>query len=849
MMEEAEYNAKKPRSGGVWLDLLLVVVLLAGAYFRLVGLDWGEYQYLHPDERFLVWVGSDISPVKCLNPDYSIYDCPPEQRAWMGFSEYFDTVNSTLNPNNRGHGFYVYGTLPMFFTRYVVEWVYGRSGFNEMTDVGRALSAMADLLTVLLTYLIASRLYDRRVGLLAAAFAAAAVLMIQQSHFFTMDTFLNFFIYLAIYFAVRIAGLDWRRNLAVQEVEKGNPGLVEGSVQSPSGELAGDAHSLAVEASHTKSSGTLSQLGVFLRSPMFLLSLGFGVALGCAVASKLNAAPVALLLPGAFFLQWLRLPGRERQARLGEIIGYLVAAAVVSLLVFRIFQPYAFSGPGFFGIKPNPQWVANIREQRTQAAGDVDFPPALQWARRPLSFSGENLVLWGLGLPLGVLAWAGFLYAAWRMLADKSPGRDELRRHALLWGWTAFYFTWQTLQFNPTMRYQLPIYPALAIFAAWAVFALYDRGRERGGTGGRWRRLAAVLIAAVALLGTYAWAFAFTRIYARPITRVEASRWIYQNIPGPVNLRIQDDQGVYNQPLPYISGYTILPDQPYSTELTARASGRLGEVYLPHVLDVSAAPGTKQLKLRVESVAEPQLAAESRIESQFEEGSDPRGGSYSFTIEPPLTLVEGQNYRLSLTQEAGDGTLSLSGAAPANEGDWDDGLPLRLSGYDGFGGIYQPGLNFNMYTEDNPEKLERFLSILEQADYILISSNRQWGSLTRLPERFPLVTNYYRNLLGCPEEQSILSCYQVARPGMYQGNLGFELVEVFQSDPSIGQLRINDQPAEEAFTVYDHPKVLIFKKSDDFDIQKVEEILGTVDLSRVVHVTPKRAGSYPANLM
>jgi hypothetical protein len=30
----------------------------------------------------------------------------------------------------------------------------------------------------------------------------------------------------------------------------------------------------------------------------------------------------------------------------------LVIAALVSLLIFRLLQPYAFAGPGFFGIKP-----------------------------------------------------------------------------------------------------------------------------------------------------------------------------------------------------------------------------------------------------------------------------------------------------------------------------------------------------------------------------------------------------------------------------------------------------------------------------------------------------------------
>ena len=40
----------------------------------------------------------------------------------------------------------------------------------------------------------------------------------------------------------------------------------------------------------------------------------------------------------------------------------------------------------------------------------------------------------------------------------------------LVWLWTAFYFTWQSLAWNPTMRYQLPIYPTLVHMAQpWAM--------------------------------------------------------------------------------------------------------------------------------------------------------------------------------------------------------------------------------------------------------------------------------------------------------------------------------------------------------------------------------------------
>src|SRR3990172_2103086 len=164
-------------------DILLAVVLIAGAYLRTVGLDWDTGQHLHPDERFLTMVETGISPVQNI-------------------AEYFDTSASSLSPYNRGFGFFVYGTLPIFITRYVAEWI-GRAGYDQVHLVGRALSAVSDLIAVFVVYLIAARLYDRRVGLLAAVFSACTVTLIQQSHFFTVDTFANLFVVAAIYYAVR----------------------------------------------------------------------------------------------------------------------------------------------------------------------------------------------------------------------------------------------------------------------------------------------------------------------------------------------------------------------------------------------------------------------------------------------------------------------------------------------------------------------------------------------------------------------------------------------------------------------------------------------------------------------
>ena len=99
------------------IGLLLILVLGVGSALRISGIDWDEEQHLHPDERFLTMVESSLEPVQSV-------------------AEYFDTGSSTLNPHNRGHGFYVYGTLPIFIVRYIAEW-YGQSGYGNVYLVGR----------------------------------------------------------------------------------------------------------------------------------------------------------------------------------------------------------------------------------------------------------------------------------------------------------------------------------------------------------------------------------------------------------------------------------------------------------------------------------------------------------------------------------------------------------------------------------------------------------------------------------------------------------------------------------------------------------------------------------------
>jgi len=787
-----------------WIyDLLLILVLVLAAWLRVTGLDWGEFQNQHPDELFLSGVAENLHAHSCMDAGVSIDVCPPDRQHWLTVSEFFNTATSTLNPNNRGAPFYVYGTLPLFLVRYTYELL----GPNAVSIkfLGREFSALADLFSILILYFIVARLYSRRTALLATLFSSLAVMQIQQSHFFTVDLFMNPFMYLALYFAIRIA----------YDQPKNNEG-------------------------GTRAAFSFASL---IRDSVFWNSIFFGLALGLGAASKINAIVLNVALPAALALRFgrhfsfgpqLSEPDPEHQSLKDErwllMAVYLIAGGLAALLIFRIFQPYAF-----IGLLPNTQWIANLKEQYAQATGTADLPWNLQWARRTHLYSFTNLTVWGLGLPLGVLAWIGFLSMAWRIFKGE-------RQHILLWGWTALYFGWQSLQFNPTMRYQLPIYPLLCMMAAWVVFELPSLFASRN----LYSIIRNLSLAAggIVLIATAVWALAFLSVYTHDETRMAASRWIYQNVPGAVNLEIQiGDGSVYNQPLSVPTGITLPQGIPAEFNFTAQRNGVMTGFLLEHVLNPVATNVTLTLSVggQPNSTADVPLA-HAEATSAFAATTDSSGQSVTLKLDRPLMLAQGKTYSLSLQADGGE--LILTGSSVANETSYDWSLPFRIDNYDAFGGMYRGDLNLQVYWDDNANKLARIENVLNQTDYIFIPTNHQYAQITRIPERYPLTTVYYRELLGCPPDKDIIWCYRVAEPGMFKGDLGFDLVKTFESYPTLGSLVINDQPAEEAFTFYDHPKVLIFQKTPDFNAAKVQLILGAVDLSHVVHLTPKQASSY-----
>lgn len=306
--------------------VLLLAILVAGAYLRWTGIAWDQGHHLHPDERYISMVEENLEFPKSVG-------------------QYFDSATSPLNPYNRQHDSFVYGTLPMVVTKAIADRI-GKPGYDRAYLVGRALSGFFDLFTVWIAYRIGRRLSGRKAGLMAAAFIAFCPLGIQLSHFWGVDSFLTTFCAATLLGCVRI---------------------VQGRVSWKS---------LAVT----------------------------GVALGLAVACKITA--LALFAPLGIAILIQALESAPSPIRWGSLAGRVAArsalAAVVAFVTIRVALPYVF-----LGWKLDPRYVKDMRALMSLGKSVAGFPPALQWAGRTPFFGLENFVLWGAAPFFGLAALAG----------------------------------------------------------------------------------------------------------------------------------------------------------------------------------------------------------------------------------------------------------------------------------------------------------------------------------------------------------------------------------------------------------------------------------------------------------
>ncbi|HRE47782.1 MAG TPA: DUF2298 domain-containing protein [Aggregatilineales bacterium] len=656
--ESSNARSAALRRNGITVVVLLIVYAFA-IYFRFVGQNWDDFTHLHPDERFLTQVAEAMNgPLRMTDTSASVQmqECLAQYPETNGIGGFFDSKCTNWYPKNVGHGLYVYGELPLFVVRIAAEitqivhadqalatadpnddiiaanW----TGYNGIHLVGRTVSAVTDLLAMGVIFLIGCRLFGRWVGLLTITLYAGAVLPIQLAHFWTTDAFTTLPVVLTMYFAIRIR-------------ERG-------------------------------------------RYSDFIWA---GVFMGCALASRINTLPFAAIIVLAAAIYALpgwdrRLVWRERNRLFSRAVLGVLVAGLFTVFTFRFTNPHAFTGgSGILGvfnlINFDPESPKALLEQSTGmggfgarllriflydpfvddifqsqflVSGQADSPPNHQWASRtPYLFAAQNITVWGLGLPLGLMGWIGFGWACWRVLR----ARRDWSLLILPAAWVLLYFGYMGRLWVMTMRYYMPLYPFLIMLAAWAMVELVKEraaltalreGVQRLLRPRLARRLGVALLVGIVAF-TYLWAGMFTNIYRHQLTRVQASNWFFQEVPSAVSLPITYDSGEARQL--FVPIYGSRPDLNYTPyeagkrrtlSIVTAGNERLDRVLVQGITDPEKSGRAKTFWV---GIARDQdglnVVSTGRITADF--GKDGTFGSpYTVLLDPPLTLTVGEPFYL-----------------------------------------------------------------------------------------------------------------------------------------------------------------------------------------------------------
>jgi hypothetical protein len=440
-----------------------------------------------------------------------------------------------------------------------------------------------------------------------------------------------------------------------------------------------------------------------------------------------------------------------------------------------------------------------------------------------------NMVVWGMGLPLGIAAWASFL---WILISLLRNGRGW-HAHLLPMIWVGGYFLFMDTRWVKSIRYFLPIYPFLALLAAWGLLEYLKRA-QRARTRAQFTHLLPVLAMVIVLGGTFLWALSFSRaIYQQTNTRVAATSWILQNIPTPVQLDFNTEAGIRHLQFALPDQQTISAAAPLQLPVSVDEPGNLTGITIPHA--DSSSP--THLSLRLYGPASSSNTLLSISLPVFSNSLAQRGDALHADFDA-ISLTPGETYSLLLSTGS-EPPVTIARTVIANE-EWDEGLPFPFEGIDPFGQYYH-GITNYVRRFDDADKRQMLTDTLAQADYLILPSQRSIWSIDRIPLSYPMTLEYYRAL--------------------FDGQLGFDLVASFNSPLKIGPLYVSDLAgaaslnhppriplfnfnpfaAEEAFSVYDHPPVWIFKKREDFSVAKVQQVLEKVDLSKVVIQAPRDA--------
>ncbi|HVN76749.1 MAG TPA: DUF2298 domain-containing protein, partial [Thermoanaerobaculaceae bacterium] len=100
---------------------------------------------------------------------------------------------------------------------------------------------------------------------------------------------------------------------------------------------------------------------------------------------------------------------------------------------------------------------------------------------------------------------------------------------------------------------------------------------------------------------------------------------------------------------------------------------------------------------------------------------------------------------------------------------------------------------FPFYEADSPAKIAHLAQELAGSDWVVLQTKRLYGAISRVPKKYPFTDNFFREL--------------------FAGDLGYTLVKDVASRPGLLGIELPTELADESFSVYDHPKAVIFRNT------------------------------------
>lgn len=432
--------------------LLLAFIITLGFSFRFYGINFDQTCCQHPDERAIVMFALPI-------------------HFPANFSEFL-SPESPLNPH-----FFAYGNLPLYLLKgsavlasainpHLIE-------YSKINLVGRSISIFADLITIILIFLIGKTLFNNRTGLASAFIYSISVLPIQYSHFYTSDILLTMLITFTL----------WR----VIKLYK-NPGIKN--------------------------------------------SIFVGISFGLALATKISSIPIIISIGAVLLLDFIfifaQTPNKPKHwlPHIPHVLKKLAtdgAAIIVStIIIFVIAQPYTIIDFSEF-LKQNIAQSAMTHNAYT-------FPYTLQYVGKiPYLYELKNLFLWGVGPTIFIFLFAGLVLL---FKGLKTRAQDKKSETIIILSFFFLYFALIGQFAIGFMRYMLPIYPILSIFAGTALIWLFEKIWT-------YNRNLKFFLEAIIVILLLIWPLSFMSVYLKPNTRLEATGWINKNIPNGSTISVE----------------------------------------------------------------------------------------------------------------------------------------------------------------------------------------------------------------------------------------------------------------------------------------------------------------------